>query len=223
MTTCFLRYVLAWLIAPAAVIAAEPAEYAIRWAQGGASTADAVIERLKLTGARKLKTYSIQYFQIGAPPALAANELAIGRLRTRSDGKIELTYKTRLDFAASPGPWVCPLDGATPKVEVDVTVRRNDVVRKLSRSCELEAKQALPFPASLKATPKGCTNTMTRTEIGAVKIEHWSTPRGTLLEVSMIGTTAAADLAKFRKLISPLLKDGVMPLDRSKADAGSEC
>lgn len=170
-----------------------------------------------------MKTYSIQYYQLGTTPTLSPNELAIGRLRTRSDGKVELTYKTRADVSASPGSWVCPLDGAKAKAEVDVTLRRKDVVRKLSRSCELEAMHALSFPESLKATPKGCVNEMTRTEIGKVKVEHWSTPRGTLLEVSMPGTTSAADLAKFRKMIAPLLKDGVIPLDRSKAEAGSEC
>jgi len=39
----------------------------------------------------------------------------------------------------------------------------------------------------------------------------------------MPGTTSAADLASFRKMVAPLLKDGVMPLDRSKTEAGSEC
>jgi hypothetical protein len=223
MTTLLGRCALALLLAPAAVLAAEPAEYAIRWAQGGPATTDAVIKRLKLDGEREVKTYSIQYFQLGLTPALAPNELAIGRLRTRSDGKVELTYKTRADVSASPVPWSCPLDGAKAKTEVDVTLRRNDVVRKLSRSCELEAKRPLSFPESLKATPKGCVNKMTRTEIGKVKIEQWTTPRGTLLEVSMPGTTSAADLASFRKMVAPLLKDGVMPLDRSKTEAGSEC
>lgn len=223
MTSLLRRCTLAWLLVPAPVLAAEPAEYAIRWAQGGPTTAEAVIRLLDMKGKPKAEIYSIQYFQLGATPALAPDELAIGRLRTRSDGKVELTYKTRADVSTPRNAWICPLDGANAKTEVDITVRRNDVVRRLSRSCELEAKHPISFPESLKATPKGCVNEMTRTEIGKVKVELWSTPRGRLLEVSMPATTSTADLARFRNMIAPLLKDGAIPLDRSKTEAGSEC
>ncbi|MGJ7497855.1 hypothetical protein ACSFA8_22625 [Variovorax sp. RT4R15] len=223
MTALLASCVLALLLAPAAVFAAEPAEYAIRWAQGGPATTGDVIKLLKVKGKQEVNTYSIQYFQLDMTQTPSPNEVVIGRMRTRSDGKVELTYKTRADVSASPGSWVCPLDGAKDKTEMDVTVRRKDVVRKLTRSCELEAKHPLSFPESLKATPKGCVNKMTRTVIGKVKVEQWSTSRGALLEVSMPGTTSAEDLTNFRKMVAPLLQDGVIPLDRSKSEAGSEC
>jgi len=213
---------LAGLMAPA-IAGAEPAEYAIRWSEGGPRTTDAVIQRLALAGERNETIYSIQYFDFAAPPPLAPKETAIGRLRTRTkSGKTELTYKTRADLSAMRQKWVCPLQDAKLKTEVDVTVLlHGSEVRKLSRSCE--SKQIVSFPASLKAKAKGCINKMTRTEIGKVKIEFWTTPHGELLEVSMPGTTSDADLAAFRKMVAPLLDAGIKPLDRSKTEAGSEC
>lgn len=223
MPMAFAKCALALLFAPTALLAADPAEYAIRWSEGGPTTSEAVIKLLKLTGEREVKKYAVQYFQLGVTPALGPGEVAVGRVRTRTGGKVELTYKTRTDLPPSTVPWICPLEGAKPKTEVDVTLRHNDLGQKLSRSCELEAKQSLVFPESLKATPMGCTNTMTRTQIGHVKVEQWTTPRGPLLEVSMPGTTSDQDLASFRTMVAPLIKAGVKPLDRSKTEAGSEC
>ena len=210
------------LLLPVAALAAEPAEYAIRWSDGGPANAHAVIRLLRLEGKLKVNTFSIQYFQFAASTP-GTNDFSIGRVRTRSDGKVELSYKTRQDISAKRNPWICPLDGAVSKAEVDVTLRKNDVIRKFSQSCELEARHALSFPSSLLATPKGCTNQMMRTEIGKVKIEEWTTQRGRLIEVSMVGTTSEADLITFRKMAEPLLKSGVAPLDRSKTEIGADC
>lgn len=86
---------LACLLLPVTAAAADSAEYAIRWAQGGPATTAAVIQLLKLEGMRKMATFTVQYYDLGATPPLAMNELAIGRLRARVGGKVELTYKTR--------------------------------------------------------------------------------------------------------------------------------
>lgn len=115
------------------------------------------------------------------------------------------------------------MSGATEKTEVDVTVLPQSDVRKLSRSCEVEATHALSFPAALLPKAKGCDNEMRRTEIGNVRIEEWRTSSGRLLEVSRVGSTSDDDLAAFRALVEPLFRAGVVPLDRSKTEAGSEC
>jgi hypothetical protein len=210
-------------------LAADKAEFALRWSDGGPGGAEEIVKVLNLAGKQKAALYSVQYYELPSPAVAAPGAAISGRTRSRDDGKFELSFKAR---ATTPFPgfpsndnWVCPLDGGKKKSEVDVTLdKTGQPVRAYSRSCELEGTPELRFPPALNAKARGCVNQMKRISIGAVKVEEWQMPGAAkLTEVSMTGEDTAQDLERFRQLVSPLLKMKLAIADGSKTEAGSDC
>lgn len=204
------------------------AEFALRWSSGGPVSADDAVTVMGLEGSRKVTEYEVEYFTVLAPP-VAANPPAIGRRRTRSDGKVELTLKYRNPQAFDSGfdtKAACALGKDTNvKVETDISVLQTlQPGRAYSVSCEREAKKKiLDFPEAMRATSMGCKNRMKRVTVGVFKVEEWQLPQGRLLEVSMPGSDTPQDLALFMAKVKPLLDKGVVLVDRSKSQAGSSC
>jgi hypothetical protein len=203
------------------------AEFALRWSSGGPVSADDAVTVMGLEGSRKVTEYEVEYFTVLAPP-VPANPPAIGRRRTRSDGKVELTLKYRSPQAFDSGfdtKAACALGKKTSvKRETDISVLQTlQPSRAYSVSCEREAKKMLDFPEAMRATSMGCKNRMKRVTIGVFKVEEWQLPQGRLLEVSMPGSDTPQDLALFMAKVKPLLDKGVVIVDRSKSEAGSSC
>ena len=215
---CLLMPMLSW---------AGGAEFALRWSSGGPVSAEEAVTVMGLEGGRKVTEYEVEYFTVSAPP-VATDPPAIGRRRTRSDGKVELTLKYR-----SPQPFgsgfdteaACALGKNTSvKQETDISVLQTlQPGRAYSVSCEREAKKTLDFPEAMRAKAMGCKNRMKRVAVGAFKVEEWQLPQGRLLEVSMPGSDTPQDLALFMAKVKPLLDKGVVLVDRSKTQAGSGC
>ncbi|CAN7153801.1 hypothetical protein [Polaromonas sp. LjRoot131] len=204
------------------------AEFALRWSSGGPVSADDAVTLMGLEGSRKVTAYEVEYFTVLAPP-VPTSPPAIGRRRTRSDGKVELTLKYRSPQAFGSGfdtQAACALGKDTNvKVETDISVLQTlQPSRAYSVSCEREAKKkVLDFPEAMRATSMGCKNRMKRVTVGVFKVEEWQLPQGRLLEVSMPGNDTPQDLALFMAKVKPLLDKGVVLVDRSKSQAGSSC
>ena len=204
------------------------AEFALRWSSGGPASADDAVTVMGLEGSRKVTEYEVEYFTVLAPP-VPANPAAIGRRRTRSDGKVELTLKYRSPQAFDSGfdtRAACAVGKNTSvKVETDISVLQTlQPGRAYSVSCEREAKKKmLDFPEAMRATSMGCKNRMKRVTVGVFKVEEWQLPQGRLLEVSMPGSDTPQDLALFMAKVKPLLDKGVVLVDGSKSQAGSSC
>lgn len=211
----------------AAQPAAEPkdAEYAMRWnsGDGGPQTAKKVLKALGKE-AEESKDYEILYFDFTPPGDAPAGFKSILRQR-KSGKKYELTFKYRGDHPLS--TWKCPLSGNPErKEEVDVSILAEGEIRKsYSYSCTLEDKDPIAPPKELKASPKDCSNRMTRLKSGNLKVEEWHLPGGvTLVEVSRNGSNAPKDLIAFHcKIVDELVEEGVKPSDRSKTELGSDC
>jgi hypothetical protein len=215
---CLLMPVLSW---------AGGAEFALRWSSGGPVSADEAVTVMGLEGSRKVTEYGIEYFTVLAPP-VSTGSPAIGRRRTRSDGKVELTLKYRGSQPAGGGfdtKAACALGKNTNvKLETDISVLQTlQPSRAYSVSCEREAKKTLDFPEAMRAEPMGCRSRMKRVTVGVFKVEEWQLPQGRLLEVSMPGNDTPQDLALFMAKVKPLLDKGVVLVDRSKSQAGSGC
>lgn len=216
---CFLMPVLSW---------AGGAEFALRWSSGGPVSAEEAVTVMGLEGSRKVTEYEVEYFTVLAPP-VSANPPAIGRRRTRSDGKVELTLKYRSPQSFDSGfdtKAACALGKDTNvKVETDISVLQTlQPGRAYSVSCEREAKKKmLDFPVAMRATSMGCKNRMKRVTVGVFKVEEWQLPQGRLLEVSMPGSDTPQDLGLFMAKVKPLLDKGVVIVDGSKSQAGSGC
>ncbi len=207
--------------------AAEPegAEYAMRWNsdEGGPQTAKKALKALGKE-AEESKDYEIRYFNFTPPGDAPAGFKSILRQR-KSGKKHELTFKYRGDRPLS--TWKCPLsDPDEEKEEVDVSILAEGEIRKsYSYSCTLEGKDPIDPPKELKASPKDCSNRMTRLKSGNLKVEEWHLPGGvTLVEVSQNGSNTPKDLIAFHcKIVDDLVEEGVKPSDRSKTELGSDC
>src|SRR5262245_32645343 len=104
-------------------VAAERAEYAIRWeAAAGVPSTEDDVAKLLADKAADHNDYEVQYFRVGTLPKDAPKEAtAILRQRERKGKtKYELTFKYR---SATPfADPTCPLDESTEsKSEVDVS------------------------------------------------------------------------------------------------------
>ena len=203
------------------------AEVALRWSSGGPASADDAVTVMGLEGSRKVTEYEVEYFTVLAPP-VSTGSPAIGRRRTRSDGRVELTLKYRSSQSVGSGfdtKAACALGKHTSvKLETDISVLQTlQPSRAHSVSCEREAKKALDFPEAMRAEPMGCRSRMKRITVGVFKVEEWQLPQGRLLEVSMPGNDTPQDLALFMAKVKPLLDKGVVIVDRSKSEAGSSC
>lgn len=210
---------------------AADAEYAVRWdpRQGGPATPEDALRSLRLTVDERSQM-EVTYFDVTPPPGLPEGFTAI--LRQRIGGRHhELTFKLR---GAQPLPeqpalklWDCPL-GPTDdrKDEVDVGfVAAGKTVTAYSRSCDVNAKQAVPLPAALQARPKGCASMMTRLRSGKLKIEEWRLADGSvLIEASRPAPYNPKSMRAFEHdVLKPLLALNIQPLDRSKSAIGGDC
>ena len=208
------------------------AEYAVRWKpkNGGPKSAEDTLAKLQLDHP-EVDRYEVQYFDVASPVDAPPGFTPIARKRSKAD-KTEFTYKVRgpapLPSSPSLAEWQCPLPSATErKQETDIAfVSRQQSKTAYSRSCSAKVtSDAIAFPVSLNARPKGCTSAMTRLKAKGVKIEEWRLSNGTkLIEVSQSGKDARADWEAFRdQVVVPLLAKGIKPLDRSKSEMGSTC
>jgi hypothetical protein len=210
---------------------ARDAEFAVRWdaSAGGPRSAADTLAALGLALDDE-DAYSVQYFTVVSPNSLPAEFSAIARARQKNQKK-ELTLKIRVPEShaiSNLKTWKCELgSGAEMKDQIDVSfVGPTQVKRVFSRSCSVESKRDISFPASLKATAKGCISSMTRLKARGLKVEEWVlNPSGTrLLEVSKNSEDTGAALEDFRsQVVLPLLERRVNPIDRSKSEAGSDC
>lgn len=223
------------LAASAMSAVAGPAEYAFRWdpAQGGPTSAEAVVAALKLQPG-KSKKYIVRYFKVDQPTAVPPGYKVLGRERGEPGEKPDATYKVR---GPEPIPaellaWKCPLTGPSEsKTEVDVgIVGVSKLRRAYSVSCTVDKTALQPvLPAGYLAMAKGCSSLVERTKAQSqeveLKVEQWSLPKGgVVIEVSMEGSDSDADLRRFRTHVTKRLMDvRAVPMEGSKSELGSEC
>ncbi len=223
----------AWLSLATTAIAANPAEFAIRWdpAEGGPKTIEEVAALLQLPSGRS-KSFEVRYFSIRQPSDAVGDSTAIVRQRSTRQAT-ESMYKQRSADAFSSGEplagWQCPFPArANPKAKSEVDVGwtpEGSTKKSYSLSCQVDGTVELLLPAQFMAKPLGCTSRVLRAEAQGIKIERWSLPRGALsIEVSWNGEDNAADLEKFASRVArPLMEQGVKPLGESKTALGSSC
>ncbi|MEO8123368.1 MAG: hypothetical protein ABI633_04905 [Burkholderiales bacterium] len=224
--------ILLTLWAGTALAATPRAEYSVRWSptQGGPDSASSTLHALGLHPGERSR-HEVQYFEIVAPADVPAGFKPI--MRKRTDGTdTQLTYKLRGadPLPASPrlAQWQCPLPSPNKrKDEADVTFMAADSVRKVySRSCTYGTRdKTASVPAALQPRSTGCISTMTRIESGKLKVEQWQMADGsTLLEASRIDRDTPAALQRFRdEVVIQLLKQHIVPVDRSKSSIGGDC
>lgn len=228
--------------------AAENAEYAVRWnpATGGPSSTAEVLSLLGLT-AEKDKSYDVRYFEVKSLPGFPLTYKAIARERV-GKGKAESMYKLRgpdgFPESTKALPWKdCPLQANVGKIdskrELDIswvqeppddadaaTREASPTVKKVhSVSCSVDAPMAVALPSSFFATQLGCMPHVERVTAGKLKVERWVLPDGsTLFEVSENAKDRSEDLQKFvNKVVTPLLTQGIRPVDESKYLIASSC
>ena len=221
----------AWPLLAHAALAADGAEFAIRWdpADGGPRSIDEVAAMLNLPQG-KHKSFVVRYFSVAQPVGAAAGTRAIARERT-SGHAAESTYKLR---STAPFPsngefasWRCPFKHeARQKSEVDVGWTADGVAQKrYSLSCDADGFIKTLLPAQYEAKSFGCNSQVLRVQAGDIKIERWSLPSGEpTFEVSWKGQDTAADLESFAgRVVRPLMARGVKALRESKTELGSSC
>ncbi|MGJ7507379.1 hypothetical protein [Variovorax sp. GT1P44] len=222
---------LAWGCLVPLALAANEAEYALRWepTDGGPRSVEEVAAVLKLPPGKQ-KQFEVRYFTVAQPSGLPPGASVIVRERS-SDGETESMYKLRSE-APMQGDAVteslrCGFPAATErKSEVDVGWSAEGVPRKnYSLSCTADGLVGTVKPPNLEAQPTGCSSKVLRQEAKGVKIERWTLPDGTLaLEVSWNGKNRPKDLDRFTdRIVRPLLGQGVKPLRESKTELGSRC
>ena len=213
---------------------AADAEYAVRWtkAAGVPGTLAAVSELLNVRG--KKDGYDVRYFDALRPTDAPAGYDVILRERTKG-GKAEVTWKYRRSADSSPAAsapptasWRCPLNHELKrKDETDVSVLAAGVARRsFSRSCTAKGPIGVAV-TSFAAGQKGCASRMLRreSEDESLTVEEWRLSNGeVVLEVSMKGADTPATLEAFRtQVVRKLLQAGIVPLDRSKSEIGTQC
>src|SRR5437868_11477612 len=221
----------AWPLLAHAALAADGAEFAVRWdpSEGGPRSMEEVVALLALPHGKR-KAFTVRYFSVVQPTDLPPGTRAIARERSFGQ-RTEAMYKLRSDvpFPAS-GPlaaWRCPFEPYTKhKTEIDIGFTAEGLPQKShSRSCDAGGSLANVLPARFEAKPFGCSSQVLRIEADHIKIERWTLPRGELsFEVSWNGDDTDADLRTFtRRVVTPLLARDIQPLRTSKTELGSSC
>lgn len=222
---------LAWACLSPVALAADAAEYALRWepADGGPRSVEEVAAVLRLPEGKR-KQFEVRYFTVAQPSGLPPGASVIVRERS-SGGETESMYKLR-SSSPLPGETLtaalrCGFPAATErKSEVDVGWSAEGVPRtNYSHSCTAEGFVRTVMPAGMEARPSACSSKVLRQQAKGVKIERWTLPDGTLaLEVSWNGKNRPKDLDQFTtRIVQPLLFRGVKPLRESKTELGSRC
>lgn len=223
-------------LGPSIAVAAD-AEYALRWvaAAGGPATA---VDVAKLLGLSKTAAtdFRVSYHMVERPSDAPAGFEPILRVRSRisksGERRTETTFKYR--GGASPPQvalhaWKCPLKQEEKrKDELDVSVvSTTQANRKFSRSCTAKGLLTEVVAKELKTKPRSCVNDVTQVEAkGALEldIEEWRVKGGVVLEVSAKGEATELALQDYiKQVVTPLVKAGVTPIDRSMTEIGSQC
>jgi len=212
-------------------LAADGAEYALRWApaDGGPGSIEEVATLLRLP-AGKHKNFEVRYFSTAQPSDLPPGASVIVRERS-SGSRTESMYKLRsaapLQVNEVGTALRCAFPSATKrKSEVDVGWTAEGALKKnYSYSCTADGLVSTVAPPGFETRPTGCSSKVLRMETKDVKIERWSLPGGALaLEVSSNGEDTPKDLDRFTSRVAqPLLARGVKPLQESKTELGSRC
>ena len=222
---------LAWGCLVPAAIAADDAEYALRWepAEGGPRSVEEVAALLGLPAGRQ-KQFEVRYFTVAQPSGLPPGASIIVRERS-SGGETESMYKLRSEAPLQGSAVTAALRCGFPtarerKSEIDVGWSAEGGPRRnYSNSCTADGLVGTMKPPDLEAQPTGCSSKVLRQEAKGVKIERWTLPDGTVaLEVSWNGKNRPKDLDRFTdRIVRPLLAHGVKPLRESKTELGSRC
>lgn len=205
--------------------AQEPtrAEFAVRWdpSEGGLANAQEVLSFLK-AHRKTEEVFEVRYYDLEPPANAPPDSITILRQRRQQGGKTEIRLKYRRTQPLDEN-WECPNDRLYEKSEeVDLSFVGTRLPNRVySYSCTLIAQQP---PVSLHAVPKKCSARVVRYEFHKFKIEEWTFPDGNVkLELSRSAENSGAELAKFQKVVTRLLEQGVRPSHQSKTELGSQC